>query len=83
MQDVYYSIILLILACLEYTGISPEVLARFNIVFWIFLIALVLFSGSIYAYAITGSKSFGLVAPFGGISLMLGWVYLIYIAIRS
>ncbi|MDA0771547.1 MAG: DUF423 domain-containing protein [Cyanobacteria bacterium] len=51
--------------------------------FWIFLIALLLFCGNIYAYAISGSKSFGLIAPFGGISLMLGWAYLIYIAIKS
>jgi uncharacterized membrane protein YgdD (TMEM256/DUF423 family) len=33
-----------------------------------------LFSGSLYAMALTGSKAFAIATPFGGISFMSGWV---------
>lgn len=78
-----YSIILLVLACLQYTGINTELLDKFNIAFWIFAIGLVLFCGTIYLYTIAGTKSLGFLAPIGGISLMAGWVFLLYIAVKS
>ena len=36
----------------------------------------VLFSGSLYALALTGVTRFGLVTPFGGLSLLAGWLVL-------
>ena len=53
-----------------------------NIVFWMILIGVVLFSGSIYLLttsAITGVsiKSFGFVTPIGGVFLILAWLVLI------
>ena len=38
------------------------------------LFGLALFSGSIYALTFGAPRWFGMVAPFGGISLMLAWV---------
>ena len=38
------------------------------------LIGLVLFCGSIYALTFGAPKVFGMVAPFGGISLMAAWI---------
>ena len=38
-----------------------------------FGIGIVLFSGSLYAIALTGMKPLGLITPFGGISLLVGW----------
>ena len=44
---------------------------------WGFLIAgVLLFSGSLYVLALTGQKWLGAVTPFGGLSLMLGWLTL-------
>ncbi|MDJ0619695.1 MAG: DUF423 domain-containing protein [Calothrix sp. MO_192.B10] len=40
---------------------------------WLFIIGVVIFSGSLYALSITGIKSLGAVAPFGGLALMVGW----------
>ena len=34
---------------------------------------ILLFSGSLYAYALTGEKRFGAVAPIGGTALIAGW----------
>ena len=36
----------------------------------------VLFSGSLYAYGLTGHKKFGAVAPIGGSLFVVGWIIL-------
>jgi uncharacterized membrane protein YgdD (TMEM256/DUF423 family) len=42
-----------------------------------FLIGIILFSGSLYFYATTGTKWLVALTPFGGVSFMVGWVCLI------
>jgi uncharacterized membrane protein YgdD (TMEM256/DUF423 family) len=46
-------------------------------------IGLVLFSGSLYAYALTGLKFLALIAPLGGVTLALGWLSLLSVEGRS
>ncbi|MBE9257930.1 DUF423 domain-containing protein [Dolichospermum sp. LEGE 00246] len=43
---------------------------------WLFIIGVVIFSGSLYAISLTGIESLGAVAPLGGLALMLGWAAL-------
>ena len=43
---------------------------------WLLVAGTVLFSGSLYALALTGVTRFGLVTPFGGLSLLAGWLVL-------
>lgn len=43
---------------------------------WCFLFGIVIFSGSLYLLAISGWKWLGAVAPVGGASLILGWLWL-------
>lgn len=50
---------------------------------WLFLIGIVLFSGSLYLLAITGYSKLGIVTPFGGGILLLGWLALVVFAIRE
>ncbi|MEA5579008.1 DUF423 domain-containing protein [Anabaena sp. UHCC 0451] len=40
---------------------------------WLFIIGVVIFSGSLYALSLSGIKSLGAVAPLGGLALMAGW----------
>lgn len=40
---------------------------------WLFLAGVVLFSGSLYALALTGVRGFGAVTPFGGLAFLAGW----------
>jgi uncharacterized membrane protein YgdD (TMEM256/DUF423 family) len=47
------------------------------------LAGIVLFSGSLYALALGAPKGLGALAPFGGISLMLGWLALAVAVLRS
>jgi uncharacterized membrane protein YgdD (TMEM256/DUF423 family) len=43
---------------------------------WLFLAGITLFSGSLYALALGAPKAVAMVAPFGGLSFMVGWVVL-------
>ncbi len=40
---------------------------------WLFIVGSIIFSGSLYALAITGARWWGAVAPFGGVCFILGW----------
>ena len=48
-----------------------------------FLLGILLFSGSLYCYAITGNELFGKITPFGGLSLILGWLFLFFFSLRK
>ncbi len=48
-----------------------------------FILGILLFSGSLYAYAITGNELFGKITPFGGFSLIFGWLFLFFFSLRS
>ena len=39
-----------------------------------FFVGILLFSGSLYLIAYTGITKLGAITPFGGLSLMIGWV---------
>jgi len=49
---------------------------------WSFAAGLLLFSLSLFALALTGAERFGLVTPFGGASLLIGWAALGVRALR-
>lgn len=41
-----------------------------------------LFSGSLYALALTGTRALGAITPFGGVAFIAGWVCLLLAAVR-
>jgi uncharacterized membrane protein YgdD (TMEM256/DUF423 family) len=43
---------------------------------WLFVAGILLFSGSLYALALTGSRRWGTVTPFGGFCLLAAWASL-------
>ena len=43
---------------------------------WLFLAGTVLFSGSLYALALTGVRWLGAITPLGGVAFLLGWLCL-------
>ena len=47
------------------------------------IIGMVLFSGSLYALALTGIRRLGMITPFGGIFLIMGWVCAAYAIVTS
>lgn len=40
---------------------------------WLFAAGVVLFSGSLYLLALTGTRGLGAVTPFGGFAFLAGW----------
>ena len=43
---------------------------------WLFLSGVLLFSGSLYALALTGTGILGAITPFGGLLFLAGWACL-------
>ena len=48
-----------------------------------FICGIILFCGSLYLYAIYQLKIFAMIAPLGGASFMLGWLFFILGSIRE
>lgn len=49
---------------------------------WLFVLGIVLFSGSLYALSITRVKRLGAITPFGGLAFLAGWVVILAAAAR-
>ena len=47
---------------------------------WSFIAGVLIFSGSLYALALTGTGMFGAITPIGGVGLLLGWACLAFFA---
>ena len=45
-----------------------------------FLVGMILFSGSLYAYVLTGIIGFAMITPIGGVSFIVGWALLAFSA---
>ncbi|MDB9314024.1 DUF423 domain-containing protein [Spirulina sp. CS-785/01] len=46
----------------------------------LFIVGVVIFSGSLYALSLTGIKWLGAITPLGGVALIMGWVVLVIAA---
>ena len=55
--------------------LMPEV-SLVRIAGWSILIGIVLFSGSLYALVLTGTKPLGIITPIGGVAFLVGWLLL-------
>jgi len=43
---------------------------------WLFVLGIVLFSGSLYTLTLTGLRSLGVITPIGGVCFLAGWLML-------
>jgi len=50
---------------------------------WLLVAGVLLFSGSLYALALTGVRGFGAVTPVGGVALLAAWAAVAWAAIRG
>lgn len=50
---------------------------------WLFVAGTVLFSGSLYALALTGVRWLGAITPLGGVAFLAGWFCLVLSARRG
>jgi len=49
---------------------------NFDLAGWLFLIGILLFSGSLYLLCLSGMKVLGAITPLGGLCFLAGWVLL-------
>jgi uncharacterized membrane protein YgdD (TMEM256/DUF423 family) len=67
------------LAALAARGVAA---ARAKLAALLFLVGILLFSGSLYALALTGISGLGVVTPIGGLALIAGWIVLALAALK-
>ncbi len=69
--QMYHALALLLVALVLSQGLgAPGLLTASG---WAFVVGTAVFSGSLYALALTGQNILGAVAPLGGAALMVGW----------
>jgi uncharacterized membrane protein YgdD (TMEM256/DUF423 family) len=61
---------------------NPEVPAA-RLAGLLFVVGIVIFSGSLYALALTGARWLGAITPVGGVAFILGWATLAVAAVRA
>lgn len=50
---------------------------------WVLQAGIVIFSGSLYALALTGVKGLGAITPLGGVAFLAGWLWLAWTSWRG
>ncbi|MBD2857833.1 DUF423 domain-containing protein [Spongiibacter sp. KMU-158] len=71
----FHALALLLLGVLLRQGMNHSGLTAAA---WLFSIGIVIFSGSLYALAITEIKILGAITPIGGLLFLAGWLCLAY-----
>lgn len=72
----YHSLALMLIGKIDYKSIN-----RFYLYSgYAFILGIALFSGSLYAYVLTGYKGIVAVTPLGGLSFIVGWALLFFSA---
>jgi uncharacterized membrane protein YgdD (TMEM256/DUF423 family) len=67
---------MLIVSILPRTQTFP--IGSASTVCWLLLAGILIFSGSLYALALTGAGALGAITPIGGLSFIAGWLLLAY-----
>ncbi len=50
---------------------------------WLFLVGVILFSGSLYALVFMGKRWLGAITPLGGLAFIAGWLFVILNVLNS
>ncbi len=71
-----HALILVLVGILQYLAILRQRWLTFSA--WAFIVGLLAFSGGLYAHAIFALPYIVYIVPFGGLSLMIGWLLLLF-----
>jgi uncharacterized membrane protein YgdD (TMEM256/DUF423 family) len=70
--QMYHAVALLVLAAM-----MPRIEGRLVLIAgWSFTAGILIFSGSLYALALTGVTTLGAITPIGGVAFLAGWIAL-------
>jgi uncharacterized membrane protein YgdD (TMEM256/DUF423 family) len=76
----YHTAALLACALLLRSGLVHPAL---NVAAYSYIVGMIIFSGSLYALAITGQRWWGMITPLGGVAYLIGWLALLTGVTRS
>lgn len=76
----FYHVGALLIVGILYEQIKAKSLSLSGI---FFILGIIVFSGSLYAYSLTGIKAFGMITPIGGLFFIIGWVFLFIFSLKS
>lgn len=76
--QMYHALLLLLIAALASAGSTMLRNAVYSC-----LAGVIVFSGSLYALALTGVSKLGMITPIGGVLLILAWLFVVLHFIRS
>jgi uncharacterized membrane protein YgdD (TMEM256/DUF423 family) len=76
--QMYHAFAIILAGLVAGAGVSRAATAG-----WVFQAGIALFSGSLYALALTGVKGLGTITPLGGIAFIAGWLWLAWAARRG
>jgi uncharacterized membrane protein YgdD (TMEM256/DUF423 family) len=71
---------MLAVSALPKSGAVTEATAE--AVCWLLLAGILIFSGSLYLLAVTGTRGLGAITPFGGVAFILAWAWLAWKLVR-
>lgn len=77
--QMYHAIALVIVALLA----NNIKLKMVDIAGWLFLLGIILFSGSLYIIVFTGIQWIEFLTPIGGFAFTFGWLGLVYVGFKS
>ena len=75
-----HALALLLVAAL-FPHLKPN--KHLRLVGWLFTVGILVFSGSLYALALTNIKILGAITPIGGVCFLIGWFLIILTAAQS
>ncbi len=70
----YHTLVLLLIAALPALAANRWAVTGG----WLFTAGIVLFSGSLYVLALTGTRWLGMITPLGGLLWLVGWALLLF-----
>ena len=79
--QMYHALALVAVGLLAARAPSPSPLL--TVAGWLFVAGTLLFSGSLYALALSGLRVLGAVTPLGGLAFLGGWLLVAWVALRS
>ncbi|MFZ2323542.1 MAG: DUF423 domain-containing protein [Ignavibacteriaceae bacterium] len=75
LYQLVHSVVLLVLSLNSF--LKPKLPSIF------FLLGIILFSFSLYIYSTSGIRFFAMITPIGGLCFLIGWLLIIYKAIKA
>lgn len=67
-------------------GLTAGQIGETRRLYWagcLFIVGIVLFSGSLYVLSISGIKVLGAITPIGGVAFIAGWIYFLLAIVQS